>query len=379
MAKSIQDLFNHLSDGVLVVSNTGMVRFANRTAMDTLKAQAGRNLPQAQLLKPVLAAAGGYQRLPHQFQIALGDGQDGASTLQVLLDHSPLGSDGFMLVLRNRSAEERFNTVVNNFAELLRNALRVPLDSFAERLEALTHELGGLPVTGGADDASALIDEGRELVNRVMQLATFSAVFAHAPVCEANRIVIADLMQGLLKRVEASVLRNKLELRIHGDDASLPVIYGSERWLVEALHGYLEYITSHIPTASVIDIRLQGFGNFVLIVISNSGRVMNPQKMKHARPLAELNDAKAGIALGLPLCQRIVELHKGNLKMEEEDGAVLRFEIELPAGAPATGEQFSLSADQARRYAEDLSRMMQTRLARNAAAAGNPNAALRVV
>ncbi len=52
-------------------------------------------------------------------------------------------------------------------------------------------------------------------------------------------------------------------------------------------------------------------------------------------------------------------MHRGNLRLAVEEGDINALVLELPAGAPADMINPELGAEQARRYAEDLTRLMQ--------------------
>ena len=73
--------------------------------------------------------------------------------------------------------------------------------------------------------------------------------------------------------------------------------------------------------------------------------------------------AAAGEALprlGLPLIQRIVGLHGGQIRVNTSDQGMVQMLMEFPTGAPARG-QASVGIAQAQRYAQDLAQLMSRR------------------
>jgi hypothetical protein len=72
-------------------------------------------------------------------------------------------------------------------------------------------------------------------------------------------------------------------------------------------------------------------------------------------PAANLLPPK--LQIGLPLTQRILQLHGGRLRIEDDAVDGLSVMLELPTGAPLRNNQH-LDMLQAQIYAEDLSKLM---------------------
>ena len=147
----------------------------------------------------------------------------------------------------------------------------------------------------------------------------------------------------------------------------MPVIYGSRDWLVEALYGYIEHMVNNCRVRSDLELQARPYGNFISIQIRNHGRGLPKQAgtrsfLPFGRSPAGGDKAEAGLSgleLGMALCRHVVELHRGSMRLNEEDGDITSFVLELPAGAPPESISPDLGADQVRRYAEDLTRLMQ--------------------
>lgn len=63
------------------------------------------------------------------------------------------------------------------------------------------------------------------------------------------------------------------------------------------------------------------------------------------------------LLIGLPLTQRILQLHGGRLRFEQDTVEGLHVMLELPTGAPLRNTHH-LDMLQAQIYAEDLSKLM---------------------
>lgn len=370
MASGIQGLFDNLSDGLVILAPTGVVKFANQMVQRWLNLQPGKTIAHDQIKKYVQGAQGGYQRLPAAFIIDSTSRQCSPSKLQVVMDHSPLG-EGYALVVRNRTQEERYDTVMNNFADLFQHGMAEPFHHFMRHFAVIQRrcrQLAQLPEARFTDADRQWLAEGNELLEKVTLLSSYAFAFSHAPLFASERIEPLRLINTLSARVAEKMQRTRLTLKIHTDNRDMPVVYGSEAWLLEALNGYFHYLADHAHPGTAVEIQLKGFGNFVLFVITNHGCAI-PVFDREERFKPFLSTAVPGadkpnletrdLGLGLPLCRKIIELHKGNLRMQEEEGELVSFEIELPAGAPVSVDQHEVSAEQAKRYAEDLALLMQ--------------------
>jgi hypothetical protein len=90
----------------------------------------------------------------------------------------------------------------------------------------------------------------------------------------------------------------------------------------------------------------------------NDASQRKPPATKGGAPAASV----AKNLIGLHLCERIIRLHGGLLREEEDDLGLRNFLIDLPTGAPGRdGHDAHMDAAQAQRYAADLSALMARR------------------
>lgn len=367
MAANLQVLVDSLDEGMLVVSPEGVVRLSNQAASRFFPVTVGQRLAIEELMVQVSAAARGYIRLPFEFDIEGPEAGGERDRLRMKLMESPLGG-GYLVVIRNISEQARYEHIISNFANLMTVELGLPMEHFSTQLGRLlvdlVPDLERREALG--EDMLRIVQQGESLASRVIQLATFAQLFSRSPILACERIPVMELVAALTQRVRPLLESRRIKLLVATGNQEMPVLYGSRPWLVEALHGYIEHLVRNCRLRSDLELQIRPFGNFISLQIRNHGRAMPKHTGSAAfRPFtqglgAPSGDAVvSGIGLGLALCKRVVELHRGSLKFNEEDGDITAFVLELPAGAPPESVSPELGAEQARRYAEDLSRLMQ--------------------
>lgn len=363
MSANLQILVDSIDEGLLIVSPEGVVRLSNQAANKLFPIVPGKRFPAEEVLVKILAVARGYVRLPVEFDLNAASGD----RLHFKLIDSPLGG-GYLLLFRNVSEAARYEAIVSNFANLMAGEISQPMLAFAQRAGQLL--VDAVPDAAQrellTEELQAILRQGEEMVGSVTQMATFAQVFAKSPILASERIPVMELISALLVRVRPLLEKRDIKLHLAGIPEDLPVIYGSRDWLVEALYGYIEHLLLNCSVRSDLELQARPYGNFVSLQIRNHGRALPKQAdSRAASALAQARARAAGaeathkLALGMSLCRHVVELHRGSMRLNDEDGDITAFVLELPAGAPPEAISPTLGAEQARRYAEDLTRLMQ--------------------
>lgn len=253
------------------------------------------------------------------------------------------------------AAAERLS--LQQIMELIRTELDPPIR------QVLAHA-----APAGPAPLSESVQHLRERLERLTDLVN---VFGDDVLIGDDRLVVPELVRGIAQDLAPLMQSMGVSFSIEGEREDLPPVYGSgrliRRALFECLHNAVQHARDGVPAAQnvVVGIQFRAAGHHLLVHIHNIGVLSAATLTHHAATLFRPEPAQAGkpalepdrLRIGLPLTQRILQLHGGRLRIEEDVAGELDVMLELPTGAPLRNTQH-LDLLQAQIYAEDLSKLM---------------------
>lgn len=291
----------------------------------------------------------------------------GVSELDCAFPPRPVGGLAVMLitpVVAQAAASETGSDTTNlpdrlslpQIMQLLRSEIVPPMQSVLAR----AHE--------AASDPQGLADGVRHLSDRLTRLIDLVDVFGDDALIGEDRVLMPDLLRAVCTELIPLTRARGVSILIEDQQGELPPVYGSRRLLHravhECLHNAIEHARGGVADSQPVAVRV-GFavtGQHLQMVVRSLGAVTAAVLNRHAatlfRPVPGLPAAgpQQGLRIGMPLAQRILQLHGGHLRVDNEDDE-LAVRIELPTGAPLRNTHH-LDLLQAQIYAEDLSRLL---------------------
>ena len=138
------------------------------------------------------------------------------------------------------------------------------------------------------------------------------------------------------------------------------------RALHECLHNAVQHAREDVSSREkvAVGISFHAAGHHLLVTIRNMGVLSAAAIGHHAEAIFHPAPVAVGaspdperLRIGLPLTHRILQLHGGGLRIEQDAPGEWVVRLELPTGAPLRSTH-QLDLLQAQIYAEDLSRLM---------------------
>ena len=358
---SVYALFEAMPVPLLTFAVSGAVTFANSAAkthpgrpVESMSGQAG--------IKSLLADATlGKLKLPYSTEVELADGH----RLKGQFMPGPAGLD--IAFLARNEAGTPLETRGNDQQMHLKNIIELLRDEVSPPLNHLNGQLQALP---SSSDRTALEKAAQALSRRLQRLADVITVFGNEILLTHDRIELLQVFDAVRRELGERAQKMGVSIDLQTPEQTLPPIYGNEKLIRRALYECLDNALVHSRKevtggqALSVEIRFTLSGEHVLVGVRNRGAT----KIKVAGndtllPFAAAPKGTQGepvTRLGLPLVQRIVGLHGGQMRLSTSEQDTVQVLMEFPTGAPQRG-QAELSVAQAQRYAQDLAQLMSRR------------------
>lgn len=330
----LETILSHLSSGVMAFDDRFRMRTFNPSAAHILGVDLGPALGQpleglvqspamTTLLQAVLVHSADEKTGEWQQQLEI-ESTQGKQVLLVRGTRLPKGTEsGYVVVfddvttLMQAQRDAAWGEVARRLAHEIKNPL-TPIMLSAERLEhKLTSKLEGA-------DAAMLRRATQTIVGQVSAMKSMVDEFseyARSPALNLGSLDLIALVRDVLALYESHGIQIRLEL-----EDKVPAVHGDATMLRQVLHNLLKNAQDVLEGRpnSVIHVKITSENGMVRLAISDNGPGFPPELIARAfEPY--VTTKRHGTGLGLAIVKKIVEEHKGNIKIENQPqgGAVV--------------------------------------------------------
>jgi chemotaxis family two-component system sensor kinase Cph1 len=242
---------------------------------------------------------------------------------------------GVLRALADRSRElERSNAELQQFAYIASHDLQEPLRTVQSYLQLLQRRYGQR-LDADADEFIAFAVEGAQRMrDLVTDLLAYARVSSRARPFEATRL--DEVVQEVLRTLEAAIAERHAEIVV----TPLPTVQGDRNQLRQL---YQNLVTNALKfnrdARPRVELSAERDGDGWRMWVSDNGIGLDPAyKDKIFEVFKRLygRDEFEGTGIGLAICKKIVERHRGEIGVESSLGLGARFWFRLPDEA---GEQ----------------------------------------
>ena len=358
---SVYALFDAMPAPLLTFAVSGQVTYANTAAKHhpgrPVEVMAGQAVIKALLADATL----GKLKLPYSTEVELADGQH----LKGQFMPGPAGLDVAFVAQTPAQAHALSGGGTPHMS--LKDIIELLRDEVGPLLNHLNGQLRALPTN---PHSVALEQAATALDRRLQRLADLIHVFGDNVMLTHDRIELIQTFAAVRRELTPRAEKLGVQIEMLLPEQTLPPIYGNEKLIRRALYECLENALVHSRKEVTsghtlqVEIRFTLSGEHVLVSVRNRGATQ--LKVGGADQLQPFAAPPAGAVgepvtrLGLPLVQRIVGLHGGQMRLNTTEQDTVQVLMEFPTGAPQRG-QAELGIAQAQRYAQDLAQLMSRR------------------
>jgi PAS domain S-box-containing protein len=252
-----------------------------------------------------------------------------------------------------KEAAESANVAKSQFLANMSHELRTPLNAIIGFSEALELGMAGPLQPRQAEYAGLIQQSGEHLhtvINDILDLAKVDA--GKLDLHEESAIDPHSIIDGCVTLMKSHAVAGSLSLSIDAEDC-LPLLRADPTRLKQIL---LNLISNAIkftgPGGAVVIGLRRSVGGGIAFAVRDTGPGMTPDEIRTAlEPFGQVDAGHArryeGTGLGLPLAQRLAELHGGALAVDSAKGRGTTVTVTLPPERTVAAQPLTASLKEA--------------------------------
>lgn len=234
------------------------------------------------------------------------------------------------------------NEEIMQFYQTISHELKTPLTSIQSFVTILLDQIAGDINDEQKDYLQIILKNCQQLAMSVNDLLTVASLDTAKFKLHCREMSLVGLARRVVKSFEPTAVSRQIRLRLTAEQ--VPAIWADEMRLAEVLNNFLSNALKFTPEGGQVDVFvLQGDKpGTVAIKVRDSGIGI---EQKHLRRLfdrlyqvdSKKEQGKAGLGLGLHICQQIISLHGGQVNVDSELGQGSTFSFILPVTGESDG------------------------------------------
>jgi PAS domain S-box-containing protein len=251
---------------------------------------------------------------------------------------------GGVAVIRDMSRERELEKLKGEFLSNISHELRTPLTPIKGYAEILTRS--GVPEPKANQFARGILDSTQRLERIVGLLVDYAQIEAGRLSPRTSSVDIGSIVASLADEWDARAPRHEVRAKVI---TGLPRVLGDEQLLRRTLEELMDNAVKFSPEGGVIRLEARRGTNgsdgstFVDVSVTDEGIGIPPEDLPlifsdfHQLEGSETR-TYGGLGLGLAFVQRIIQAHRGEVKVESHPDRGTRLTITIPAVDEANAE-----------------------------------------
>jgi len=237
-------------------------------------------------------------------------------------------------VLQQRALKADRLAYVGTLSSGLAHEIRNPLNSMNMNVQLIEEEMEDMGIDETTEIREMLVGTRKE-VRRLEQMVSSFLAFARPTRLETKPTAVNELVGETLMLLETEFQQHQVQIKTAFSE-DLPKIPLDPSQMKQALINVIQNGVQILNEGQTIEISTRrAGGDNILITIRDEGPGISPEELKNI--FREFYSTRVGgTGLGLPIAQRIAELHQGGIKVESEIGKGTTFTFILPISVTET-------------------------------------------
>jgi signal transduction histidine kinase len=235
-----------------------------------------------------------------------------------------------------RDQAEAADGFKTNMLRLLQHELRTPLSAIV----GFSEEIARAPTGRNAVEfAGEVVRAGRQLSRQFSALFSSAQVIAGDVTWDFDPMTAADLIQAVQAGEAETASAHKVSVR-YGVECPQAVIEADSRYFVEAIRHLVRNAIVHgAPEGGRVDVVATAQGDRLTIAVRDQGGGIARDKLERClAPFGQGEDAltraEHGFGLGLPFARKVIEAHRGVMRIASPPTGGCVVSVSVPAAVP---------------------------------------------
>jgi two-component system phosphate regulon sensor histidine kinase PhoR len=230
---------------------------------------------------------------------------------------------GAVVVLRDMTRQKELEESKSNFISMLSHELRTPLTAVRGFVDLILSGSTGEISEKQREYLDIVFDQSEQLQNLIEALLEFAELEASETSLELEPISLEALIHDVLDRVESLARHREVTLRAELPSDLAP-FYADERRLERVLLNLLDNAVKFSPEKGLVTLTVSEQETGVKVCVTDTGKGVPLAERKRVFERfyqidSSTTRAHGGAGMGLALSKHIVELHRGEIWVEEPD------------------------------------------------------------
>jgi len=211
---------------------------------------------------------------------------------------------------------------VNNFSHEFKTPI-VSINGFARMLKR-----DDLSPEEREEYLDIIIDESDRLAELSTSVLTLSKLENQHIITDKKEINISEQLRVAIALLEKKWRKKNLQFEFDSEEVYTS---GNEEMLKQVWINLIDNAIKFSPDFGTITVEVQDDQNSVTVFVSNEGTI-SQEEQSHIFDRfyqTDKNRSKQGIGLGLAITQKIIDLHNGEMHVQNKDAAHVEFEVKL--------------------------------------------------
>jgi hypothetical protein len=351
---NVVNIFEDMSDPVILVNTSGIVTYSNKTARSIRIVNRHEMIRSREVNECLRKALDKEVKAPVKVLLSDDLGVDGE--FEVTIDK--LWESSFIIHFKDISGQSQTGILKKNLMIMLRDELETPLTKLFESTDELIDTIKNVEES---EENRALLDQtledGSALMNSVWRIKLVTDLYTNKEMQTNEHVLPKQVMDFAIHQLAIEINEKKLSINVNAKSLDSANFIGSKFWLALAFKECLYDVIRHCKEKDLIDITIHLHGYFLTIKIDNKPPLDNGNRYDESTNYdrALFKNVNSILEFDLFLAARVIELHGGHIK-SKVDKDIKSIVIELPLGR-ALNTPDSNGLEQAKLYAKDLAKL----------------------